>query len=153
MSFFYSLKMLVPVRYRLSSVADPDPTFHPDADLDPNPSFQKGSLPWKSAHKGSCSIHFGLSLQIDADPDPAYPFNADLDVDPGPDFYLMRMRISVPKMMRIRIHNTALKRVNLKQRCNSGRKVFFYCCTPVVRVKDYIVLNLDWVLSRPDHHP
>jgi hypothetical protein len=34
------------------------------------------------------------------DPDPAYHFDAD------PDFYLMRMRIQVTKMMRIRIHNT-----------------------------------------------
>jgi hypothetical protein len=43
-------------------------------------------------------------LQIDADPvpDPAYHFDADPDADP--DFYLMRMRIQVTKMMRI--HNT-----------------------------------------------
>jgi hypothetical protein len=41
-------------------------------------------------------------LQIDADPDlnPAYHF----DADPDPDFNLMRIR--VPKIMRIRIHNT-----------------------------------------------
>jgi len=38
---------------------------------------------------------------MDADPDPAYHFFAD------PDFYLMRMRIQVTKMMRIRIHNAA----------------------------------------------
>jgi hypothetical protein len=37
-------------------------------------------------------------LQIDADPDPAYHFDVD------PDFYLIRMRIQVTKMMRI--HNT-----------------------------------------------
>jgi hypothetical protein len=40
---------------------------------------------------------------MDADPDPAYHF----DVNPDPDFYLMRMRIQVTKMMRIRIHNAA----------------------------------------------
>jgi hypothetical protein len=44
-------------------------------------------------------------LQIDADPDPAYHFDAAPDADP--DFYLMRMRIQVTKMMRIQIHNTA----------------------------------------------
>jgi hypothetical protein len=40
-------------------------------------------------------------LQIDADPDSAYQF----DVIPDPDFYLMRIRIRVPKMMRI--HNAS----------------------------------------------
>jgi hypothetical protein len=70
---------------------DPDPTFHPDANLDPypDPSFKKGSNPGNtcSAKLGSYSINFGLCLQIDADPDP--------------DFYLMRMRIQMAKMMRI----------------------------------------------------
>ncbi len=48
---------------------------------------------------GSYSIHFGLSSATDAysDPVPAYQFNAD----PDPDFYLMRMRIQGPKIMRI----------------------------------------------------
>ncbi len=44
--------------------ADPDPTFHPDADPHPytNPSFQiKAQTPGKSAQIGSYSIHFGLS--------------------------------------------------------------------------------------------
>jgi hypothetical protein len=43
-------------------------------------------------------------LQIDADPvpDPAYHFDTDLE----PDFYLMRMRIQITKMMRI--HNPDL---------------------------------------------
>jgi hypothetical protein len=31
------------------------------------------------------------------------------DADPDPDFYLMRMRIQVTKMMRIRIRNTATR--------------------------------------------
>jgi hypothetical protein len=41
------------------------------------------------------------------DPDSIFLFEADPDADP--DFYLMRMkiRIQVPKMMQIRIHNTA----------------------------------------------
>jgi hypothetical protein len=62
------------------------PTFHPDADPDPNPdsSFQnKDSNPWKSAKIGSYSIHFGWSSAKDADldpvPDPAYHSDADLD--------------------------------------------------------------------------
>ncbi len=44
---------------------------------------------------------------MDADPDPAYKF----DADPDAEFYLMRMRIQVIKMMgslRIRIHNNVL---------------------------------------------
>jgi hypothetical protein len=36
-------------------------------------------------------------LQIDADPDPAHHF----DAGPDPDFYLMRIRIRVPKTMQI----------------------------------------------------
>jgi hypothetical protein len=48
-------------------------------------------------------------LQIDAVPDPAYHF----DADPDPDFYLMRIRIRVPKMMRIRIHKTGIKNMHL----------------------------------------
>jgi hypothetical protein len=39
-------------------------------------------------------------LQIDADLDSAYHF----DADPDPEFYLLRIRIRVPKM--IWIHNT-----------------------------------------------
>ncbi len=41
--------------------ADPDPTFHPDEDPDLDPSFKKGSNPWKSAKIGSYSKHFGLT--------------------------------------------------------------------------------------------
>ncbi len=36
-------------------------------------------------------------MQTDADPDPAYYFDPDAD----PDFYLMRKRIQVTKMIRI----------------------------------------------------
>jgi hypothetical protein len=35
----------------------------------------------------------------------------DPDADPDPDFYFMRMLIRVPKMMRIRIHNTAANHI------------------------------------------
>ncbi len=52
-------------------------------------------------------------LQIDADtepaPGPTYDFDAVPDADPEPDFYLMRTRIHVIKMMRFRIHNTLIK--------------------------------------------
>jgi hypothetical protein len=78
--------------------ADPDYTFHPDADPDPEPSVQIKAQTIEKAH-----IPFILAcqLQIDADPvpDPAYHFEADLD------FYLLRMRIQVTKMMRIWIQN------------------------------------------------
>ncbi len=40
---------------------------------------------------------------LDADPDPTYY----VDADPDSDFYLMRIRIRVPKMIQIRLHNTA----------------------------------------------
>jgi hypothetical protein len=41
--------------------------------------------------------------QIDAypDQDPAYHFDANPDADPDPDFYWMRMRIQVTKMLRM----------------------------------------------------
>jgi hypothetical protein len=97
--------------------ADPDSTYHLDADPDSDfylmrfqsrlfspwcgcgPDPKKGSNPWKCAKIGSYSIH-------DAYPDPV-PNPADyFDADADPDFYLMRMRIQVTKMMRIRIHNT-----------------------------------------------
>jgi hypothetical protein len=65
--------------------ADPDIDFfmrhriHPDADLDPDPDprFQKkGSNPCKSAKIGSYPYILASHLQIDADPDPdpAYKF-------------------------------------------------------------------------------
>ncbi len=55
---------------------DADPTFHPNADPDSNPSFQ---LVLKWAH-----IPYILAshVQTDTDPDPAYHF----DADPDPDF-------------------------------------------------------------------
>ncbi len=83
--------------------ADPDSTYHPDAD----PGFQvkAQTLETKIDQIGSFSIILACHLQID--PDPAYHFHAD----PDPDFYLMR---TFTKMMRIyadwiRIHNTAYK--------------------------------------------
>jgi hypothetical protein len=53
--------------------ADPDPTFHPYTDPDPNPSFKKRLL--------LTYLLLAWHLQIDANPDPV----------PGPDFYLMRI--------------------------------------------------------------
>jgi hypothetical protein len=111
--------------------ADPDSTYHHDADPDSDFYFMRilirlftlmrirsqiqilaskeGSKPWKSAQKGSYSIHFGLSSQIYEDPDPAYHFDADPVGDTDPDFYLMRMQLRLLKwcgFMRIRILDT-----------------------------------------------
>jgi hypothetical protein len=74
--------------------ADPDSTYHHDADPDSDFYLMRIRIrlftlmrirsqiqilaskemlkPLKSAQKGSYSIHFGLSSQIDEDPDPAY---------------------------------------------------------------------------------
>ncbi len=42
--------------------ADPDSIYHPDADQDPDPSFQIETQTLKKTAKlGSYSIHFGLS--------------------------------------------------------------------------------------------
>ncbi len=61
---------------------DPNSTYHPDADPDSDFLFHTDRDP---------------TFRPDADPDLAYLFDAD------PDFYSMRMRIHVTKMMRIRI--------------------------------------------------
>jgi hypothetical protein len=61
--------------------ADPDPAIGLDADPDP-----------ANDHKAN--------PQINADPDQAYRFDVD------PDFYLIRMRTQVTKMMRVRTHTT-----------------------------------------------
>ncbi len=66
---------------------------------------------WKSSQIGSYSIHYGFiglssanwcgygsSLSLWCGSECWFLFNADLDADPVPDFYLMRMRIRVPKM-------------------------------------------------------
>ena len=53
------------------------------------------------------------AFYFDANPDPASHFDADPDppfhgnVDPDPASTLMRIRIRLPKIMRIRIGNTA----------------------------------------------
>jgi hypothetical protein len=59
---------------------NPNPTFHPDANLNP---ASKLPDPLKSAQIGSYSIHLACNLQIDADPDAVL------------DFCLMRMQIRV----------------------------------------------------------
>jgi hypothetical protein len=101
--------------------ADPDSTFHPDANPDedffwmriqirlftlmrtyPAPNFQiKSQTLEKMLKQAHIPYILACHLQIDADPvpDPAYHFDAVPDVDPG----------YRTKMMRIRIHNTALK--------------------------------------------
>jgi hypothetical protein len=100
--------------------ADPDSTYHPDADPDPDLYWMRirrrlFTLMWirigtqtlekvlKYAH---ISYILARHLQIDADPDPDPACHFDADQD----FYLMRMRIQVTKIMqrvRIRIHNSA----------------------------------------------
>jgi hypothetical protein len=63
---------------------------------------------------------------LDADPDPTYYLYAD----PDPDFYLMRIRIQVPKMIRIRIHNTAQKAKLTTHSFDSSLNAF---CIRVIR--------------------
>ncbi len=107
--------------------ADPDPTFHSDAnpDANPDPSFQIKAQN-VGTQIGSCSIHFGLSSanwcgfgcgsgsRLSVWCGSGWRcgswdlFDADPDADPEPDFYLMRMRIR--KRMRIR----------MRIRCGSG---------------------------------
>ncbi len=87
-----------------------DPTFHPDADPDPDPTFPiKAQTFEKALQEAHVPYILAGHLQIDAYPvpDPAYHLDADPDADPDPDFYLMRMRIRITKTMRIRFHNTA----------------------------------------------
>ncbi len=67
------------------------------------------------------ACHLKIDAGPDPVPDPAYHSDADpvpdpayrSDADPDPDFYLMRMRIQVTKMMWIRIHNTDIQYVLL----------------------------------------
>jgi hypothetical protein len=94
--------------------ADPDSTYHPDADpdADQDPRFQiKAETNEKVLKYAHIPYILACHLQIDEDldpvPDPAYHFDADLD------FYLMRMRIQVTKMIRIRIHKTVMSIMNL----------------------------------------
>jgi hypothetical protein len=64
--------------------ADPDPTFHPDAEPDKDPSYLIKALTlekvvkWLIFHNHIFTCH----LQIDTDLDPSY----HLDADPDPDF-------------------------------------------------------------------
>ncbi len=73
---------------------DQEPTFHPDADFDPNtdPSFQiKAQTPDKVLKKTHIPYILACHLQVGAYPDPAYHF----DPDPDPDFYLMQIRTRI----------------------------------------------------------
>ncbi len=59
--------------------ADPDPTFHPDADPDEDPSFQIKALTLEKVVKWLI-LHthiFTCRLQIDTDLDPAYHLDPD----------------------------------------------------------------------------
>ncbi len=67
-------------------------TFHPDADLDPDHSYQiKAQSFEKVLNYAHIPYILACHLQIDANPnpvpDPAYHFDADPDADPDPDFY------------------------------------------------------------------
>jgi hypothetical protein len=63
---------------------DPDPNFHPDVDLDPDPKFRRKAQNLEKCLNRLIFHTFWLVLQIDADPYPdlAYHF----DADPHPDF-------------------------------------------------------------------
>jgi hypothetical protein len=77
--------------------------------------WRKGTNPWKNAQIGSYYIHFGLSsanwcrsgssLLLWCGSTSASAswilFDADPDADLHQDFYLMRMRFQVTKLMRI----------------------------------------------------
>jgi hypothetical protein len=79
---------------RIIIYADPDSTYHPDADPDPDLIFQiKAQTLKKVLKKAHIPYILACHLQIDADPvpDPAYHFYADTD----PDFYLSRIRIHI----------------------------------------------------------
>jgi hypothetical protein len=66
--------------------------------MDPDTCFQiKAQILEKVLRKAHIPYILACHLQIDADPDPAYHFDAKTD----PDFYLMRIRIRVPKTMQI----------------------------------------------------
>jgi hypothetical protein len=73
---------------------DPDPTFHPDADLDPDPGFKKRIKPLEKCSNRLIFHTFWLDMckfmriQIQL-----INFDADPDADLDPDFNLMRMLI------------------------------------------------------------
>ncbi len=89
--------------------ADPDPTFLPDPDADPAP-YPDPSYQIKTQTFENCSkrlIFHTFLLVICKLMRIRFRIKLNTDADPNPDFYLMRMRIQVTKMMRI--HNIDLK--------------------------------------------
>ncbi len=86
--------------------ADPESTYHPDADTDPR--FQiKAQTNEKVLKHANIPYILSCHLQIDADPDP------DQLITSMRIRIFIRMRIQVTKMMRIRIHNTVMSILNL----------------------------------------
>jgi hypothetical protein len=63
--------------------ADADPTFHPNADPDLDPSFQIKAQTLESAQIGSYFTHFGLPSAIKE------------DLVPNPAHHLMQIRILI----------------------------------------------------------
>ncbi len=55
--YFYLMR----IQIFFDAIVDFYPTFHQDADPDPDHRLQIKAQPLKSAPVGSCSIHFGLS--------------------------------------------------------------------------------------------
>jgi hypothetical protein len=81
---------------RSGFLLDADPTFHADAGTDPEPYpclHKKAQTLEKILKEAHIPYILACHLQINADPDPAYHFHVD------PDFYLIRMRIQVTKMI------------------------------------------------------
>jgi hypothetical protein len=110
---------LIRIRIRIIIWSDPDQSLQLDADRNPDldPSFQIKSKDLEKVKKYDQILHIlACHLQIDSDPvpDQAYHFDADriFIFDADPDFQFMHMRIRVPKIIRIRIHNTRLRYQN-----------------------------------------
>ncbi len=87
--------------------AGPDPTSHPVADPDPDPSFHIKTQTLKKMLKYRVRLIFHtfwiviyklMRMRIRFRIPYSYHFDADPDADPDPDFYLMRLQM--------RIHNT-----------------------------------------------
>jgi hypothetical protein len=90
--------------FQFDADVDPDPTFHSDADPDPIFQFDADS---DLATLFSQNLY---PLVLQNDPLRLTPFHIHAAPDPEPNFTLMRIRIRIllPKMMRIRDRNTAI---------------------------------------------
>jgi hypothetical protein len=89
---------------------DPDPAFHFDAVPDPSFTLMR-ILPLAFSRFGPVlqndPLRLLLPFHFDADPDPAFPFDENPETafhfDADPVSTLMRIRIQLPKMMRINV--------------------------------------------------